>query len=131
MYMRAREFVLESHIVKNGTKPRPDAERALPAAHRVAGTADRHYDLNRIMMSVAASDHTRGVPVPVQSWAGKNNIATPYTKAESDMLKRAYEAMGAEWDDALAPNPHDLSLELDEINRQSPVARRKTNKFGV
>ena len=129
--MRAREFIIEDNIVKNGKKPRHDAEMALPAAHRVAGTADRHYDLNRIMMSVAASDHKRGVPVPVSSWAGKNNIATPYTKAESDMLKRAYRAMGADWDDALKPNYKELSLETDEVNRVSPVARSKKNKFGV
>lgn len=129
--MRAREFVIEENIVKNGRKPRRDVEMALPAAHRVAGTADRHYDLNRIMMSVAASDHKHGVPIPTNSWASKNNIATPYTKAESDMLKRAYRAMGAEWDDALKPNYKELSLETDEVNKISPIARKTKNRFGV
>lgn len=129
--MRADEFITEDNIVKNGRKPRKDAEMAIPAAHRVAGTADRHYDLNRVMMSVAASSHEHGVPIPVASWAGKNNIAIPYTKAESDMLKRAYQAMGAEWDDALAPNPKELSMELDTVNRHSPVAIVKRNKFGI
>lgn len=129
--MRAREFIFEENIVHNGKKPHRNAEMAMPAAHRVSGTADRTYDLNRIMMSVAASDHLHGVPVPTTSWAGKNNISTPYTKAESDMLKRAYEAMGADWDDALKPNYTELSLETKDVNKVSPVAQKRLNKFGV
>lgn len=130
--MRAREFIFENNIVKNRFKPKKHNERAMPSAHRVAGTADRHYDLNRIMMTVAGSDHNGVGHVPdVQSWAGKNNIATPYTLAELEMLKHAYRAMGAEWDDVLKPNPKQLSLEDDAVNKVSPVKVGKKNRYGV
>ena len=129
--MRIREIIFEDNIVKNNTKPRPDQEMALKAAHRVAGTADRHYDLNRVMMCAAGSDGRMIPKVDVQSWAGKNNIAIPYTRVESEMLKRAYEAMGVDWDDVLKPNQQEKSLETADVQKTSPVPRRKTNKYGV
>lgn len=129
--MKIKEIILEDNIVKNGLKPRKSAEMAMPAAHRVAGTADRTYDLNRIMIAVAIADGKNIPDIPEQSWAGKNNIATPYSKLESDMLKHAYQATGAEWQDALHPNPHEKSLETANINKQSPIPKRKVNKYGV
>lgn len=129
--MRIREIVIKEGLVKNNLKPRRDAEMAMPAAHRVAGTADRTYDLNRIMMAVAMADGKTIPNMPVQSWAGKNNIATPYTKLESDMLRHAYTANNAEWDDALKPNQQERSLETDSVNRTSPIAKPKRNRFGV
>jgi hypothetical protein len=130
--MRAREITEgRTGTVRNNLKPRKDQEMAIPAAHRVAGTADRVYDLNRVMMAVAASDGKAESSVPDQSWCGRNNIAAPYTKLESEMLKRAYRSVGVEWDDALKPNPQEKSLELSDINNRSPVPTRKTNKYGV
>lgn len=129
--MQIREIIAEDNIVKNRQKPDPDQEMAMPAAHRVAGTADRHYDLNRVMMCAAGSDGRTIPKVDVQSWAGKNNVATPYTKAESEILKRAYEAMGVEWDDILKPNQQEQSLESTDTYKRSPVAPRRKNKYGV
>lgn len=129
--MQIHEIILEDNIVKNRTKPEPNQEMAMKSAHRVAGTADRHYDLNRVMMCAAGSDGRVTPKVDVQSWAGKNNIAIPYTKEESEMLKRAYEAMGVEWDDILKPNQQEKSLESKDTYKQSPVASKRTNRYGV
>lgn len=129
--MLIKEIIFEENIVRNKTKPARDQEMAIKSAHRVAGTADRHYDLNRVMMCAAGSDGRVIPKVDVQSWAGKNNIAIPYTKAESEILKRAYEAMGVEWDDILKPNQQEKSLELDDVYRLSPVANKPRNKYGV
>lgn len=129
--MKIAEIITEDNIVKNNTKPRRDDEAVMPAAHRVAGTADRTYDLNRIMMAVAAADGKTVPSIPVQSWAGKNNIAAPYSKLESDMLKHAYQATGAEWDDALKPNQDEKSLEPKEIHKVSPVPKKRKNQYGV
>ena len=87
----------------------------------MAGTADRLYDLNRVMMCVAADDGTGTRKIDSDSWVGRNNIAVPYTKIESDMLKNAYRMANVEWDDALAPNPENISLESSEVYHQSPV----------
>ena len=121
--MRAYEFISEAKValVKTGVKLRPEAEASLPGTHRVAGTADRLYDLCRIMMFVAGSDGVNSPHVPQQSWAGRNNTAHPYTKHEAEMLKHAYQLANVEWEDALAPNRDNKSVECDDTNVDSPV----------
>ncbi len=127
--MRATEFIVEAApIVKTGLKPHKDAEAVMPSAHRVAGTADRTYDLNRVMMYVAATDGTTCPKMPIQSWAGKNNTAHPLTTVEANMLKHAYRLAGIEWDDVLAPNQKNLSVEPDEVNKSSPITSFKGYK---
>lgn len=126
--MRAYEFISEarsSSVVKIPQRPHPDAEAVMPGAHRVAGTQDRTYDLNRIMMLLAGTDGNYCEHVPLQSWTGKNNTAHPYTERELQMLKHAYELAGAEWDDALSPNPKNASVEPDEIHSDSPIKQFK------
>ena len=119
--MRAHEFLIEDPVVHTGVKPHKDHEAAMPSAHRVAGTSDRTYSLNRIMQIVAGADGKTMPKIPKESWAGKNNTAHPYTKEESNMLKHAYKAYGAEWDDVLSPNGEEKSLEPDDIHKISPV----------
>jgi hypothetical protein len=121
--MRAREFINETvKIVKTGVKMPKEHEATLPGTHRVAGTADRHYDLARVMMYVAASDGKNFPGIPKQSWAGRNNTAHPYSKIEAEMLKHAYQMADVEWDDVLKPNSDNKSVELKDTNKQSPVA---------
>ena len=55
--MRVKEIVFEvASVTKLKSKPHPEHEQVMPSAHRFAGTSDRHYDLNRIMMAVACAD---------------------------------------------------------------------------
>lgn len=121
--MRAYEFISEAKtkLVKTGIKLHPEAQASLPGAHRVAGTADRLYDLCRVMMYVAGSDGVNFPNTPQQSWAGRNNTAHPYTKREAEMLKHAYELANVEWQDALHPNEHNSSEELADANKNSPL----------
>jgi hypothetical protein len=119
--MRAAEFITED-TVHNGFTPRLSAHHAMPGAHRVGGTADRLYDLNRIMMYVASSDGDNEVDLDYESWAGKNTLAFPYTEHELKMLKKAYKHLGIRWDDVLHPNPDNQSQEVPgKIQTQSPV----------
>lgn len=119
--MRAYEFITETVIVKTGLKPNPESVAAAPGAHRVAGTADRLYDLCRVMMFVAGSDGVNFPTTPQQSWAGRNNTAHPYTKREADMLKHAYLLAGVEWQDVLDHNADNKSIEMSDTNKQSPI----------
>lgn len=129
--MRSREFIVERDEVKTGIKPHSDHEMVIPNAHRVAGTADRVYDLNRIMMLVAAADD-KNIPVmEPESWAGRNNMSFPFTACESNMLKNVYSYLGYEWDDALKPNPEQRSKEPRDTYCTSPVARVKRNQYGI
>ena len=119
--MRASEFIVED-TVHNGFTPRLSAHHAMPGAHRIGGTADRNYDLHRLMMYLAASDGENEVELDHESWAGKNYLAFPYTHHELQMLKKAYKHLGLKWDDILAPNPKNKSQEVPgKIQTQSPV----------
>jgi len=81
--------------------------------------ADRIYELNRVMMAAASTDGTFVPELDGESWSGRHDVAAPYTKAEADMMKRAYEATGA-WHQDL--NDGDLaSEEVPSTNKTSPV----------
>ncbi len=64
-----------------------------------------------------------------KSWHGKKKTIYPYTKEEQAMFVQAAKAVGADYEDL---NHGDMrSLELDTTNKVSPVAKIKTNKYGV
>lgn len=93
--------------------------------------ADRVYELNRVMMAVASSDGVNPLSpeVDAESWAGRNNIAVPYTELEQEMLVQAFGVVGSHYQDL---NKGDLkSKELTVVNKDSPVAKPKRNKYGV
>jgi hypothetical protein len=115
--MRAREFVAEAKVGPVG-KRRSAATRGLHK-FRDDTFADRIYELNRVMMAVASTDGTFVPDMDGESWAGRHDIAAPYTKEEAEMLERAFEATGS-WHQDL--NHGDMeSRELDSINKQSPI----------
>jgi hypothetical protein len=75
------------------------------------------------MMAVAATDGTFVPDVDHESWAGRNNLATPYTDAEQNMLEKAFQAIGSDYEDL---NHGDLkSKELKSTHTTSPVTAFK------
>jgi hypothetical protein len=91
--------------------------------------ADSTYTSYRLGMAVAGANGKDPIDMDGKSWAGKNKTTHPYTEEEQEMLKQAYKAVGAKYKDL---NHGDMrSLEMDSINKTSPVAKRKTNKYGV
>ena len=115
--MRAREFVAEAKVGPVG-KRRSAATRGLHK-FRDETFADRFYELNRVMMAVASTDGTFVPDIDQESWAGRHDVAAPYTKQEADMLKQAYKATGS-WHQDL--NDGDMeSGEVPSTNKQSPV----------
>ncbi len=72
------------------------------------------------MMAVASADGTDApVDMDQQSWVGTRRSAHPYTEVEQRMLKQAFRAAGAEYDDV---NNGDMdSEEMKDVNRVSPV----------
>jgi hypothetical protein len=115
--MRASEFLNEEKIGKIGNRK----QIATKGLHkfRDEDCSDRVYELNRIMMAVATTDGTFVPNLDGESWAGRYNVAAPYTKEEQNMLMMAYKAVGSEFHDL---NKGDLSSkELDGVNTQSAV----------
>ncbi len=115
--MRAREFIIErkgkiSHRHQQAT-------RGLDL-FRDKNRTNSDYVLNRVMMAVAMAD---GSDAPIdmdhQSWVGTRRTAHPYTKEEQSMLKQAFRAAGAEYDDV---NNGDMdSEECEDTNKCSPI----------
>ena len=93
--------------------------------------ADRVYELNRVMMAVASSDGVNPLSpeIDAESWAGRNNVAAPYTEEEQAMLLQAFGAVGSHYEDL--NNGDNRSQELKSTNKASPVAKPKRNKYGV
>jgi hypothetical protein len=115
--MRAHEFLIEKHIGKIG-KRKSQATVGLNK-FRDADLADRAYELNRVMMAAAATDGTFVPDIDNESWAGRYNLAMPYTDVEQRMLEKAFKAVGSEHEDL---NRGDLrSQELASTNTKSPV----------
>ena len=77
------------------------------------------YVLSRLGQAVASTDGTFVPDVDAKSWIGKNKSAHPYTREEQAMLKMAYRAIGADYQDL---NGGDMdSEEHPEVYRVSPV----------
>ena len=82
--------------------------------------ANSDYTLNRVMMAAAMADGSNeAIKMNGKSWVGKTRTAHPYTKVEQNMLKQAFKAAGANWQDL---NHGDLdSEEVESTNTQSPL----------
>lgn len=115
--MRANEFVTESKVGKISKRLQQGTVGL--NKFRDQQFADRVYEINRIMMAVAQTDGTFVPEIDSESWAGRNNIAAPYTQQEQNMLKKAYQAVGSHHEDL---NHGDLrSQEHPAVNKTSPV----------
>lgn len=116
--MRASEFIAEGQKIGRLSKTKSFATVGLNKFVD-PNRADRAYELNRIMMAAASTDGTFVPDIDGESWAGRFNIAAPYTPEEQNMLKMAYKAIGSEFKDL---NKGDLrSQELPSTSTVSPV----------
>lgn len=118
--MRAYEFITEQD---NGTTAGKLSKRQQQSTVGLNVFAisqyDRTYDLNRVMMAVAATDGEIEPNIDQESWVGKQNTAHPYTEVEQKMLKKAFKAAGVPFKDL---NKGDLvSRELDSTHSKSPM----------
>jgi hypothetical protein len=108
----------EGHVNARITKRQQSGTRGL----NTFGDGERRnndYTLNRVMMAVAATDGTFLPDLDKKSWAGKDKTAHPYTQQEQDMLKMAYQAAGARYQDV---NGGDMnSEEPPGGNTTSPI----------
>lgn len=93
------------------------------------GNFGSDYGHYRLMMALACSDGKTPPDMDSLSWIGKKKTAHPYTEIEAEMLKQGYKIVGLEYDDL---NHGDIeSKEISSINKISPVAKPKINKYGV
>jgi hypothetical protein len=125
--MRLRELITErteGKLTKRQQMPTRGVHTYSDAEHM-----NSDYVQYRLMMALACADGTNPIDIDRKSWIGKRKSAHPYSELEAEMLKHAYKAAGASHTDL---NKGDMkSKELDTINKTSPVAKPKRNRYGV
>jgi len=125
--MKIKEIVTED---KNADIP-PRLQQATVGLDRFRDQqfADRIYELNRVMMAAAMADGVSPITIDPESWAGRNNIAAPYTEVEQKILTQAFDAVGSHFTDLNRGNLR--SEEVKSTNKVSPIAKYKKNQFGI
>jgi hypothetical protein len=122
--MRATEFITE----RTNGKITNRQQKSTRGLHRYGDSerADSGYVSFRVGMAAAMSDGKNKLDIDAKSWAGKKKTAHPYTQVEADMLKAAYKAVGADYEDM---NHGDLnSEELDSTSLYGPVSNWNKKK---
>ena len=115
--MRAREFLKEHDgTISDNFRYATVGLNTFGDGEHISGD----YTSYRLMMATAMADGTnKPLDLDAKSWHGKRKTAHPYTQAEQNMLKQAYRAVGAEWQDL---NRGDLeSQEPPGGNAKSPI----------
>ena len=67
----------------------------------------------------------------VESAFGEDMTIVGYTDADMEIIKLAMKILGKEYTGPMKKLSTDASEEANDVNTHSPVARRKTNKFGI
>jgi hypothetical protein len=123
--MRAKDFIFEKKegkLSKRQQQPTRGVHRYGDSEH-VSGD----YTAFKLGQAVAMADGSgKPLDMDAKSWVGKRKTVHPYSQVEADMLKQAYKAVGADWEDL---NHGDMnSEELDSTNTHGPVPDRKKLK---
>lgn len=120
--MRASEFLNEGD---KGKVPKRH-HTAQPGAYKFKddGT-DRTYHLNQIMKAVAMADgsSTKALKMDDESFAGKNNVAYPYSDIEHNMMQQAFNTVSPTQAKQMIKGRD--SSELDSVNKISPINPRR------
>lgn len=120
--MRYKEFIVEKTVGKI-KKRQQQSTRGLNT-YRDGERANSDYTEYRLGLALACANGKDPIKVDSKSWYGKRKVALPYTDEEQEMLKQAYEAVGASWEDL---NHGDLkSEELNSTNTVSPISNWMT-----
>lgn len=125
--MKINEIILEGH---KGKLPKSQSR----AMHRTHAYGDGYktngtYNFYRVGMAAAMADGSRDrLPIDDRTWYHSKNVAVPYTELEHDMMHQAFNVINSDVDHVV--NDH-RSLESDAVNKRSPTAAPKRNKYGV
>jgi len=128
--MRAKEFVQEGRPGRKG-ELRNSTARAMHKTHAYGDGYHTNgtYNFYRVGMAAAMADGSDNkLDIDDRTWAHSNNVAVPYTEQEHDMMHQAFKSINTNVDNIVKDH---RSLEPETVNRTSPTAKPKRNKFGV
>lgn len=121
--MRAREFIQEANKKGKVAKRHQEPTKGLHKVFDSGLNGDdfgSDYSMYRISMAAACTDGETTPQTNSKSWIGMGKTVYPYSKADDDIIKQAYKAIGVKYKDM---NSGDMeSRELDSTNNVSPVS---------
>lgn len=115
--MKINEIVTESI----GTMPKHHHDATTGAYKFRDDGTDRGYNLNQIMKATACADgkSTQAIDMDHESFGGKNNLAYPYTEAEHNMMRQAFNTVGDSRVTDLVKDHR--SVEAEDTHKVSPI----------
>lgn len=123
--MRAREFILlEDENQFDMSNPEMTRARYFP-------DMDKYYELYRLALDMAGINtppDQKVNDIDGEGWPASNNaIMLAYTKGDDDIINKALKKRGHKQKMTSKGD----SREPDKINKKSPVAARRPNRWGV
>lgn len=119
--MRAKEFMNE-----DTSNLSPDVAKAIPGVYVFPELTNQDpYKQYRFGLKIAAAARDHDV-ADLSKW-GENLIVATYTDGDKDIIDRAAKKAGVAKKQITSTN----SSETNDVNKSSPVAAPKRNKYGV
>jgi hypothetical protein len=131
--MRFSEIINEASNPKNYGVPAaidPDVEKTIPGTFIVPELRNTDPYMQYRMglaLAVAQASKSREVKFDQETIWAENFITTAYAEEEQETIKTAANLMGVNVIQVTSTK----SQEIDGINKNSPVAKPKPNKYGV
>lgn len=125
--MKINEIIIEG----SKGKLQKSQSRAMHRVHAYNDSYDagNNYNFYRVGMAAAMADGS-GKPLDIddRTWFHNNNITVPYSEKDHEIMHHAFKAVNSD----VKPIVKDhRSLEDKKTNKNSPVASKKRNKYGV
>jgi len=124
--MRAKEFVIETGMRRISKDQKSSMKNAstLPGLNQSTGSAYMNYRMG-IALAGAPNYPTK---MEADNWIGGDPLLSTYTDVEFEMVKKAAQQVGA---GTIENWSGKRSKEVADVNKTSPVAHKKTNRYGV
>ena len=114
------------HMQKPSKDQKSSMRRAVTMPDQNSSTGSSY--LNYRMGIALAGAPTYPTKMPGDSWIGGDPLLNPYTEEEFEMVKAAARQVGGGTTENWTG---DRSKEVADVNKNSPVAKPKKNKYGV
>lgn len=131
--MKVHEILSEARKVKDYGHPAaidPDVENTIPGTFIVPELRNTDPYLQYRMgvaLAVAQATKSREVKFDQETIWAENLVMTAYDEKEQETIKTAAKLMGVEVEQVSSTK----SKEIAGVNKTSPVAKPKRNKYGV
>lgn len=125
--MKILEIITESGGMKSMSKDQKASMKnasTLPALNQSTGSAYMNYRMG-VALAGAPDYPTK---MEADNWIGGDPLLSTYTDEEFEMIKKAAKQVGA---GSIQNWSGKRSKEVADVNKVSPVAKPKKNKYGV